>query len=200
MREYPYEFELKKPVQFYPEPVDDLSADALEIGPGRGDFLLEIAARYPDRKFIAIELSQKRFRKLIPRIEKKGLTNILLIRGNARVIVPEYLASARFRKVYVFFPDPWPKKRHYLHRLLSPDFLRQLTGILVPGGFLFAATDFRPYAEWIVANMNGMKEFSSEGGSDYVTADRIDDYQETFFEQKWRNEGREIYYLRYRRL
>ncbi|MFH1700601.1 MAG: hypothetical protein ABIE07_08440 [Candidatus Zixiibacteriota bacterium] len=199
MKTFPYEYESRKEIHFYPDRPNDFSAHSLEIGPGRGDFLLSIAEKYPDRKFVAIELGKRRFYKMIPRIEKKGLSNIILINGNAQIVINECFEKAIFDKIYILFPDPWPKKRHIPHRLMSIEFMRLITGLLKPGGYLYSATDYWPYAIWAADNLKQIKRLQSKGKPLFTNIDAIDDYSPSFFEKKWRDEGRAIYYMKYMR-
>ena len=197
MRTFPLKYESKKEILFYPAKPERIEGHILEIGPGRGDFILSAAERYPDRQMTAIELGKKRHFKMIPRIEKRGLTNLLMIHGNARIVIPAHIAGQSFDKVYVLFPDPWPKKRHIPHRLMTVEFIDMLAGVLRPGGFLYFATDFWPYATWVVGNVRRVARLSSLGAPHFVHAEDMDDYSPSFFEQKWRNEGRAIYYMKY---
>ncbi|MEZ5358588.1 MAG: hypothetical protein R3F48_07115 [Candidatus Zixiibacteriota bacterium] len=199
MKRFPYEHRLQKEILFYPERPDDFSGYSLEIGPGRGDFLLSIAEMHPDKKFVAIEIGKKRYYKMIPRIEKKGLKNILLICGDSRIVINEMFGDARFERAYVLFPDPWPKRRHLPNRLLSIDFIRLVSSVISPGGHFFSATDYFPYAIWTTGNLQKVDDLTNSSDDFFTTMDRIDDYTPSFFEQKWRNEGRHIYYMRYRK-
>jgi tRNA (guanine-N7-)-methyltransferase len=199
MRQFPYEFEARKPILFYPEAMERLAGDFLEIGPGRGDFIMALAEQYPDRKVVGIELAKKRYFKLIPRIEKRGITNVTLVRAAAQIAIPRHCEPQTFERIYVLFPDPWPKDRHAPHRLLNSDFLRMLAGLLRHYGLFFFATDHRPYAEWVVENIAGVDELENLGDPFTSQAD-IADYFPSFFEQKWREEGREIFYVRCRRI
>lgn len=199
MRSFPLEFELKKEVLFYPARPDTPSGDILEIGPGRGDFMLNAAEKCPDKKIVAIDLDKGRYYKLIPRIERKGLTNVLLMQGNARVVLPTIFRSETFEKAYVLFPDPWPKRRHIPHRLMSIEFMTILAGLLKVGGELYCATDFWPYASWVADNAGQIPILQSLGAPYFAAADEISLYNATYYEKKWRDDGRAIYYLRYRR-
>ncbi len=198
MRHFPYEYESRREVLFYPERPDRITGDILEIGPGRGDLLFSLAERFPEKKFVAIEFLKKRHFKLIKRIERRGLTNITLIQGRAQIVMPKYFRCGMFNRVYVMFPDPWPKERHIPHRLLTVDFISILACVLRAGGDLVVATDYRPYAEWVVENCGEVPSLRSIGDP-YCEASDIPDYIPTFFEQKWREEGRAIHYLRYYR-
>jgi tRNA (guanine-N7-)-methyltransferase len=195
-RVFPLEWESRKPILFYPDQVEQVTGDILEIGPGRGDLLLWLAATHPDKKLIGIELMFRRYRKLIARIERKGLTNVNLLRGNARVIVPRYVAESAFERIYVLFPDPWPKQRHTHHRLLSVEFLTQLTARLKPSGDIVFATDWQPYADWVIANAAHVPQLQNTG-TPYSTENNLNPSGErTFFENLWQQKGRNIYYVR----
>jgi len=200
VRRFPQEFEAKKEVLFYPRRPDKFSADILEIGPGRGDFILSTATACPEKKLVAIELDKKRYAKIIPRMEKQGLFNILLIQGNARVVLPKYFQPGTFEKIYVLFPDPWPKKRHIPHRLLSVEFIRILKTLLRPGGDFFVATDFWSYADWVTDNLRQFEDLESRGKPFFITSDQMSHYRPSVFEEKWRSENRAIYYLHYKKL
>ena len=99
-----------------------------------------------------------------------------------------------FARVYVLYPDPWPKKRQAHHRLRQPDFLGTLASVLKPGGSFFFASDFKEYAAWVVENLAEVTQLELQGDP-FSTREEMADYFPTFFEQKWRDEGREIFYL-----
>lgn len=188
MKHFPYDFEARKEILFYPAKPDIFSGDILEIGPGRGDALLFLASMEPTKKFMAVEIGKKRYFRLIPRLEKKGIQNVLLIRGDARVVLPQFLSEAKFEKIYVLFPDPWPKERHTFRRLLTLEFLTLLAHYLKAGGELVVATDVESYA---TATMDHLKKIS-----DLKEKKLSDDSPlpiQTFFEQKWRGEGKKIH-------
>lgn len=195
MKQFPYEYEARKKVLFHPEQRESIAGDFLEIGPGRGDFLMDLAERYPDKHVVGMELSTKRYYKLKKRVEKRELSNVTLMRVAAQIGMPRYLVEESFERAYVLFPDPWPKKRHAPHRLLNTDVLKLLARILKPGADLFFATDFVHYAEWVVENLQEVSALQNTGDP-YTSQADIADYFPSFFEQMWREEGRSIYYLR----
>ncbi|HWR84041.1 MAG TPA: hypothetical protein VN285_12140 [Candidatus Deferrimicrobium sp.] len=198
MKTFPYQYVASKAIRFYPNRPDTFSGDVLEVGPGRGDLLLSLAAASAQTQFVAIELGKKRFDKLIPRIEKRGLTNIVLIQGDVRVVLPKYLAGHAFEKIYILFPDPWPKKRHSPKRLLTAEFLQLIAAFLKPAGDLIIATDVTFYALWVVQNAETVPQLCSVG-TPFVDSSVLSDYEPTFFEAKWRGLGRDIHYLWFRR-
>lgn len=194
MKEFPLDYHEKRGVQMFPAQRDRVSGDFLEIGPGRGDLLLELATRYPDKRLVAIELGGKRYFKLVRRLQRREISNVQLIWGPAQLAVPKYCEPEAFERIYVLFPDPWPKDRHAHHRLLQAEFIRQLVSRLKPGASFFFATDFKEYADWVVANLAEVASLRILGNP-FSTREQIADYFPTFFEQKWREAGKEIYYL-----
>ncbi len=197
MREFPYSYAAKKKIPVYPDGNISGRGDILEIGPGRGDFMLNMAKRCPEKTIVGIELGQKRYNKLIPRIEKHGLTNIILLGGDARIALPRYFSGHRFEMIYVLFPDPWPKRRHIPQRLMSIDFMTLLTSRLIDNGHLFVATDFWSYADWVVDNAEAVDGLKNTGHPFFIRRDEMPNYSQSYFEQKWRIEGRMIYYMRF---
>ncbi len=200
MKKFPTEFEARKEILFYPEKPTEPSGNILEIGPGRGDFILSAAEQCPNKKLVAIELDKRRYFKMIPRIEKKGLTNILLIHGNARIVLPRYFQPGTFEKAYVLFPDPWPKRRHIPNRLMSVEFIQLLADMLKPDHDLFTATDFWPYADMVIDHARQVSSLKNVGRPYFVPMSEIAYYGPSFFEQKWRGEGRTIYYMHYKKI
>ncbi|MBI2340662.1 MAG: tRNA (guanosine(46)-N7)-methyltransferase TrmB [Deltaproteobacteria bacterium] len=195
-KQFPYDFEAKKEVLFYPSKPAEFRGDILEIGPGRGDLLLAMAEAQPDKKFVAVEIGKKRYFRLIPRIEKRGIKNIFLIRGDARVIIPRYFGEETFEKIFVLFPDPWPKDRHAFRRLLTVEFFWLLGHHLKPEGELILATDVEWYAEWMTENLRRVSVLKNRLDPQ-LFASELPGITPTFFEEKWKNEGRKIYYLLY---
>jgi tRNA (guanine-N7-)-methyltransferase len=191
---FPLEHTATRELQFYPSQPDTISADFLEIGPGRGDFLLDMAGEYPDKRFVAVEMGGRRFRKLSERIEKAALTNVLLIRGDARVVLPRFIAPSSISRLFVLFPDPWPKRRQAHNRLLTADFIQLLATTIRSGGELFHATDVEEYAEWVAENCRRVGGIRL-GVPAIVDNAPVEEYRPSYFEQKWRAEGKSIFYL-----
>ena len=197
-KQFPYDFELKKEVLFYPLRPAEFHGDILEIGPGRGDLLLTLATATPDKKFVAVEIGKKRYFRLIPRIEKRGIKNILLVRGDARVIIPQYFNEGTFEKIFVLFPDPWPKDRHAFRRLLQVEFLWLLAHHLKEGGEFVFGTDVEWYARWTAENLSRVQILKNNFAPRPHTSE-IPNLIPTYFEQKWRAMGKTIFFLSYRK-
>jgi len=198
VREFPLEFRQGKPILFFPEQPERFDGDFLEIGPGNGDFLITLATRYPDKRIIALEIDRPRFHKIEKKLRRRGISNVLLVYGDARVVVPRHLHACRFDRIYVLFPDPWPKRRHAPHRLMSLPFAQMLAGLLRRQGEIYVATDVRPYAEWVAENIVQVPGLELLGFP-FTPENLIRDYEGTFFERVARREGEQIYYLTARR-
>jgi tRNA (guanine-N7-)-methyltransferase len=122
----------------------------LEIGFGMGETTAAIAAAHPDVDFLGVEMHLPGVGALLRRIEAARLTNVRVLRRDA-VEVVDLIAPASLAGIHVFFPDPWPKKRHHKRRLLKRALVHALALRLAPGGYLHVATDWQPYAEEILA-------------------------------------------------
>jgi len=125
----------------------------LEIGCGMGETTAQIAAAQPDRDFLGIEVHAPGVGALLSRIDALGLTNVRVIRHDAVEVVANMIAPGSLAAIHVFFPDPWPKKRHHKRRLLKPAFVHELALRLAPGGRLHIATDWEDYANEMLATL-----------------------------------------------
>jgi tRNA (guanine-N7-)-methyltransferase len=123
----------------------------LEIGFGMGEATAAIAEAQPDRDFLAIEVHSPGVGGLLKLIDQKGLANIRIVQHDAAEVVDHMIAAGTLAGIHVFFPDPWPKKRHHKRRLLQPEFIHALGERLAPGGYLHVATDWKDYANDILA-------------------------------------------------
>lgn len=121
----------------------------LEIGCGTGVSTLAMAATEPDLDVIAVEVYKRGLAQLLNGLDREGLENVRLIRGDGVDVLEHLLTSGSLTGVRVFFPDPWPKARHHKRRLLQPETVAMIADRLRPGGILHAATDHAGYAEQI---------------------------------------------------
>jgi tRNA (guanine-N7-)-methyltransferase len=119
----------------------------LEIGFGMGDATARIAAEQPDTGFLGVEVHEAGVGALLRRIGELGLANVRIVRHDAVEVLRQMVAPGTLAGVHLFFPDPWPKKRHHKRRLVQPPFVRLLAERLAPGGHVHFATDWQPYAE-----------------------------------------------------
>jgi tRNA (guanine-N7-)-methyltransferase len=123
----------------------------LEIGSGMGETTAQIANAQSDTDFIAIEVHGPGVGSLLNRIEADKLANLRVIRHDAAEVLERMIADASLAGIHLFFPDPWPKKRHHKRRLVQPAFASLAARKLAPGGYLHAATDWPDYAEQMLA-------------------------------------------------
>ena len=122
----------------------------LEIGFGMGDTTAEIARAQPGTDFVGIEVHAPGVGGLLRRLDADGTTNVRVIQHDAVEVVRDMIPPASLAGIHVFFPDPWPKKRHHKRRLLQPPFVAMLASRLHPGGYLHVATDWEDYAQAIL--------------------------------------------------
>ena len=164
----------------------------LEIGPGRGDFLFHLAQENPTKTVAAVEYKRKRFEKLARRIETRGIQNVRLYFGDARVVLPQEFSDEFFEKIFILFLDPWPKRRHAKHRLFQKAFVQELFRVLKPEGEVFIAHDDPDFISQIQEVFRECVDsfVFSEVGIQFLT----------FYAEKWQKEGRVISSFSYRKL
>jgi tRNA (guanine-N7-)-methyltransferase len=162
----------------------------VEIGIGKGRFLLAAAEARPDVLHLGVEWANEFLRIAEARAEKRALENVRFARVDAGDLVRRAVPDASVAAYYVFYPDPWPKKRHHKRRFLQPANVDALARTLVPGGGLHVATDHEEYWAVIEPLLNGHPAFGREasfGGSDFPLPL---DAPLTNFEAKYEIEGR----------
>jgi tRNA (guanine-N7-)-methyltransferase len=126
----------------------------LEIGFGMGGTTAEIAAAHPENDYLGIEVHTPGVGSLLNRVADLGLANVRVIQHDAVDVLEHMIAPAALDGVHVFFPDPWPKKRHHKRRLLQAPFVRLLASRIRPGGYVHAATDWEDYANQILETLS----------------------------------------------
>ena len=122
----------------------------LEIGFGMGETTATIAAAHPENDYLGIEVHTPGVGSLLKELGEQQLTNVRIIQHDAVEVLQNMIASETFDGAHIFFPDPWPKKRHHKRRLIQPPLIALLAGRLKPGAYLHAATDWQEYAEQIL--------------------------------------------------
>ena len=123
----------------------------VELGAGRGDFIIDRAGSMPNHDFLAIESDATVAQLIAIRASRRSLINLRVIRMDARTLVNLMLPDASVSAYHIYFPDPWPKERHLKHRLFIPSFASSLARTLRPEAPLYVATDVASYAERIFA-------------------------------------------------
>jgi tRNA (guanine-N7-)-methyltransferase len=133
----------------------------LEIGCGMGETTAAIAVARPGEDFLGVEVHAPGVGSLLRRIEAAGLSNLRVIRHDAVDVVAHMIGAGSLAGIHVFFPDPWPKKRHHKRRLLQPGFVHALAERLQPGGYLHVATDWEDYAQQVLATLEAEALFAN---------------------------------------
>jgi tRNA (guanine-N7-)-methyltransferase len=139
-------------IPYSPAPIDlervfgRANPKVLEIGFGMGETTAAIAARQPEHDFLAIDVHAPGVGSLLRLIDREQLANVRIVTHDAVDVVQQMIAPRALAAVHVFFPDPWPKKRHHKRRLLQPAFVHALAERLASGGYLHTATDWEDYA------------------------------------------------------
>ena len=163
----------------------------LEIGSGKGRFLIATATERPDVNIIGIEKSLHYHRVIRDRVLKRHLTNIRLINHDAFLVLQKMLPDASLSEIHVYFPDPWPRKKEQKRRIIRPEVLVEMKRVLIDGGSGIYVTDHQEYFEAAAPHVEAAFEKSER---------RIpgpDDPPRTNYEAKYREEGRPIYEIRF---
>jgi tRNA (guanine-N7-)-methyltransferase len=159
----------------------------VEIGFGKGRFLLGRAAVEPGGRFLGIELARKYYRLAQKRMRRQGLENVILIAGEALYLLSVALPAAFAGVVHVYFPDPWPKSRHQKRRLFDPESVDLVLGLLQPGGRLFFATDHLEYGDMVAEILGSHPALTVKSRQG-----PWEDGPRTNYEAKYENEKRPI--------
>jgi tRNA (guanine-N7-)-methyltransferase len=170
----------------------------LEIGCGKGGFLLRRAQARPDVNLLGIEWANKYFKFAADRMARWGIAHARVMRTDAGHFVRRHLPAGCLAALHIYHPDPWPKKRHHRRRIFQSEFVAAAVRALAPGARWAIQTDHAEYFEWIQQMMSGAAELrpvpydDPDFGIEDATA-------QTNFEIKYRRAGREIYQLAFRK-
>ncbi len=139
----------------------------LEIGFGKGEALLAMAQALPEVDFIGIDVFRPGAGHLLRQVEQAGLSNVRVMVADAVEVLRQQIPPQALAAVYVFFPDPWHKKRHHKRRLIQPEFVDLLASRMAAGGRLHLATDWQDYAEHMLAVLSASPHFGNAAGDGY---------------------------------
>jgi tRNA (guanine-N7-)-methyltransferase len=143
-------------IEYAPAPLDlerafgRAAPHVLEIGFGMGETTAQIAAAHPEIDYLALEVHTPGVGSMLKQIEARGLANVRVIQHDAVDVLEHMIQPGALDGVHIFFPDPWPKKRHHKRRLIQPPLVALLSSRLKAGGYLHAATDWQEYAHLII--------------------------------------------------
>ena len=167
----------------------------LEIGFGNGDSLAEMARLHPERNYLGVEVHAPGVGHLLLRVNEYECQNVRVIKHDAVEVLQHMLAADSLDGVYLFFPDPWHKKRHHKRRILQPKLLDQLARVVRPGGTFHAATDWQDYAEQMLALLDADRSrFRNQAGPGRFTP-RPGDRPLTKFERRGQRLGHGVWDL-----
>jgi tRNA (guanine-N7-)-methyltransferase len=158
-------------VDFAPTPLDfdrvfgRRAPRVLDVGFGMGETTATMAKARPDLDFLALDVHAPGVGSLLKRVEEGGLANVRVMKHDAVEVVAAMIPPGSLAGVHVFFPDPWPKKRHHKRRLLAAPFVHELALRLAPAGRLHVATDWEEYAQEVLATLGaeGLLENTADG-------------------------------------
>ncbi|GAA2293588.1 tRNA (guanosine(46)-N7)-methyltransferase TrmB [Glycomyces scopariae] len=168
----------------------------LEIGSGNGEAAAAMGDADRDRDLLAVEVYPQGIADLMDRAEERGLDNLRIYQGDALPLLWEGLEAGSLDEIRVYFPDPWPKKRHHKRRIIQAEHVKTMAALLRPGGILHCATDIADYAEQMLDVLTA--EPAMENTADGF-APRPDRRPVTKFERRGVAAGRDIFDLEFRR-
>ena len=151
--------------------------DVLEIGCGHGHFLAAYASAYPKQYCVGIDLKNKRLQKSDKKREKRDLNNLHFLKAEGREFMEALDPTVRLNRIFILFPDPWPKKRHHRRRLIQDDFLSALGAHTLLGGNIYFRTDFQPYYEWTSEKIERSPDWTRDENASWPFE------EESYFEQ-----------------
>jgi len=170
----------------------------VEIGCGMGDTLADSALAHPERDYLGIEVYPPGVGHLLQRLVTEQIGNVRILQADATVVLREYIPPASVDQVWLFFPDPWPKKKHHKRRIVQLPFVYDVANALKPGGLFALATDWQAYAESMVAVLESCPLLNNAYSPGAFAPDATARLQ-TKFERRGLQLGHGIWDLRYLR-
>jgi len=162
----------------------------LEIGSGKGTFLVQQAARRPDTRFLGLEYAAAYWRYAADRCRRHRLGNVRIVRAEAFGFLHHYMPDAALAQAHIYYPDPWPKARHHKRRLIREPTLRELHRVLEPDGRVHIATDHTDYFHWMLEQLERVPDRFQRTAFDPPGTGEPGEAVGTNFERKYRREGR----------
>jgi tRNA (guanine-N7-)-methyltransferase len=167
----------------------------IEIGSGKGTFLLAQARAHPEINYLGIEWTSRYYRYAVDRMGRWDIKNVRLIRADAVELVEDFFPDASIECFHIYFPDPWPKKHHHKRRFFRDEIFVQLLRCLVPEGFINLATDHEDYFQQMSDVLNHAFTAGTMEPIDFIrpAGAAADEIVGTNYERKYRKEGRKTY-------
>lgn len=170
---------------------------SLEIGCGIGDFIAQLAARHPERNFVVTDIFNQGCLKTCFRVDEAGLTNVRVMRSEARFLMSHLLKAESLKSIYINCPDPWPKKRHRDRRMVNPEFLQLAFHTLQPDGEFHFSTDFVDYGISVGEMLEAEPGFTNL--QDTPHSHDLGDYPISKYMRRFLELGQPIYYCKFQR-
>jgi tRNA (guanine-N7-)-methyltransferase len=170
----------------------------VEYCSGNGDWIVGKALANPNVNWVAVEKRFERVRKIWSKIKIHNIENLLVVCGEGLTFTQNYVSPGSVSTAYVNFPDPWPKDRHAKHRIVRAPFVNEMARILNRDGEMILVTDDVDYSLIMVDEMNRSEDFEASYPEPYFLSN-VDDYGSSWFEQLWKEMGRVIRHIKYRR-
>lgn len=171
----------------------------LEIGFGMGHALVAWAQQHPDWNLLGIDVYQPGIGSVLMRLQNENLKHVRIINAEARTALGGLFSPASLDEVRIYFPDPWPKKRHHKRRLIQPGFATLLANRMKSGGQLLLASDWHPYAEWMLDVLDREPCFENLAGAGRFAGGNPD-RPVTNFEARGQALGHEVWNLAFKRI
>lgn len=171
----------------------------IEYCSGNGAWIAEKARQHPDINWIAIERKFLRVRKIWSKLKNYDLDNLLIVCGEGCQATRVYFPDQTIEEVFINFPDPWPKTKHAKHRIIQAPFVQEVWRILKPAGTFTLVTDDPTYSGEMIKTLQRCPGFASSFPSPYFTTE-WDNYGNSFFEDLWRMQGKQIHYHQFKKV
>jgi tRNA (guanine-N7-)-methyltransferase len=165
----------------------------IELGCGKGRFIIRSAQENPGINYLGVEKSGKYSRVLKQRVLKSGVQNIRLLRGEAAYFITKFIPPASVQAFHIYFPDPWPKKRHHKRRLVNTGFVEKAKSSLAANGCIFYATDFEDYFNQMLDVSRTCKGIEEVFCKVVQPPEADPEGADTNYERKYMIQGRTIY-------
>jgi tRNA (guanine-N7-)-methyltransferase len=171
----------------------------LEIGFGNGESLAEMARQAPEQNFLGVEVHSPGVGHLMIKLDEYACSNVRILQTDAMQLLRHHLPAPCLNRVQLYFPDPWPKKRHHKRRIVNTEFTDLLSKALVPGGVLHMATDWENYAVQMMEVLTAHPGFTNQAG-DGNFSPRPENRPLTKFEQRGQRLGHGVWDLLFERM
>lgn len=170
----------------------------IEYCTGNGAWIAAKAQEQSQYNWVGIERKFDRVRRIWCKGKNFTLSNLLAVCGEGLTVTQQYIPSESVHSVFINFPDPWPKNRHAKHRIIQEPFIREMIRILQSKGTLTIVTDDHAFSQWTIDILGRFPEFMSEFKDPYYVLD-YPSYGTSYFEDLWRQKGKDIYYHVFRK-